>query len=63
MNVKNNRKAQIERKTRETNIFAEINIDGSGVSEVVTEGALSGCREARFCVAQTRCLPVSLRSP
>ena len=32
MNVKNNREAQIERKTRETNIFAEINIDGSGVS-------------------------------
>ena len=36
MNVKNNRKGQIERKTRETNIFAEINIDGSGVSEVET---------------------------
>ena len=37
MNAKEkNRKAIIERETRETKIFVELDIDGSGVSEIVT---------------------------
>jgi len=37
MNAKEkNRKAQIERETRETKIFVDLNIDGSGVSEIET---------------------------
>ena len=31
-----NRKAQIERETRETRIFVDLNIDGSGESEIET---------------------------
>ena len=31
-----NRTARIERETRETKIIADINIDGSGVSEINT---------------------------
>ena len=33
---KNNRKAQIERETRETKIFVDLDIDGSGESEIET---------------------------
>ena len=37
MNAKEkNRKAQIERETRETKIFVDLNIDGSGESEIET---------------------------
>ena len=37
MNAKEkNRKAIIERETRETKIFVELDIDGSGVSEIET---------------------------
>ena len=37
MNAKQkNRTARIERETRETKIIADINIDGSGVSEINT---------------------------